>query len=190
MRTPVFLALGLLAGLLACQDTPASLDWSAEHARTADAVAAGFAEHAVISFGRDDVGSPYPAPSGHDASYHARDNVRPNTVLIRAGGSVTFEMGTFHQVAIHDHGIGTGDIDLSTTVDLTAPPPAPPGTVIIPDFIIDDPAGRLALSGFSFAPMTWTSPPGTFDSPGTYLVICTVVPHFVQANMYAWVIVK
>jgi hypothetical protein len=110
--------------------------------------------------------------------------------VIRAGGSVTFDMAAFHQVAIYQPGIGTRDVDVSATIDLTAPPPAPPGTVIIPDFIIDDANGRLALSGFSFAPMQWTSPPGTFDSPGTYLVICTVLPHFVQAGMYAWVIVK
>jgi hypothetical protein len=38
--------------------------------------------------------------------------------------------------------------------------------------------------------MSWTSPAGTFDQPGTYLVICAIVPHFVEAKMYAWVVVK
>jgi plastocyanin len=190
MRTRPFLALVLVGGLLACQDAPTSVDRSPDRGLDARVVGAGIPDNAVVSFGRDDVGSPFPPPSGHDASGHARDNIRPNVVNIRAGGSVTFEMGTFHQVAIYDQGIGPGDIDVSATVDLTAPPPAPPGGVIIPDFIIDDAGGRLALSGFSFAPMTWTSPPGTFDTPGKYLVICAVVPHFVEANMYAWVVVK
>lgn len=190
MRIPAFMAFALLGGLLACQDNPTAADWSAEDSSPANVVGAGIPGNAVISFGRDDVGSPFPPPSGHDQSGHARDRLRPSTAIIRAGGSVTFEMGTFHQVAIYDQGVGTGDIDASATVDLTAPPPAPPGTVIIPNFIIDDAAGRLALSDFSFAPMTWTSPPGTFDVPGRYLVICTVVPHFLGANMYGWVIVK
>jgi hypothetical protein len=26
--------------------------------------------------------------------------------------------------------------------------------------------------------------------PGRYLVVCTTMVHFVEANMYAWVIVK
>ena len=189
MKSASILIIGA-AGLLACNDSPAAPDAPLGFVHQASAVGVGIPEHAVVRFGRDDVGSDFPAPSGHDASYHARDNVRPNAVNIRAGGSVTFEMGVFHQVAIYDNGIGPNDIDVSATTDLTAPPPAPPGTVIIPNFIIDDASGRIALSSFSFAPMTWASPPGTFDVPGTYLVICTVVPHFVQANMYAWVIVR
>jgi hypothetical protein len=36
----------------------------------------------------------------------------------------------------------------------------------------------------------WTTPPGTFDQPGTYLVICTTQVHFLFAKMYGWVIVK
>lgn len=189
MRISAFLLAGALGALLACHDSPVAPDRPAD-SFAAIGVAHGIPTNAVVEFGAEDVGSPFPPVPGHDASYHAKDKVRPRTVVIRAGGSVTFEMATFHQVAIYDRGIGTGDIDVSATIDLTAPPPAPPGTVIIPDFIIDDPVGRLALSPFSFAPMTWTSPPGAFDEPGTYLVICTVVPHFVLANMYAWVIVK
>ncbi|HET6361312.1 MAG TPA: hypothetical protein VFH11_04580 [Gemmatimonadota bacterium] len=32
--------------------------------------------------------------------------------------------------------------------------------------------------------------PGTFDEPGTYLVICTTFVHFTVAKMYGGVIVK
>lgn len=149
-------------------------------------VAAGIPSHATVSFGRDDVGSAFPPPSGHDASFHAKDKIRPHVVQIRAGGTVTFEMGTFHQVTIYDHGTEPEDIDVSTTIDLEAPP----GTVIIPDFLIDDPTNRIEVGPFSFEPMSWTSSEGTFDEPGTYLVICRVVPHFVDANMYAWVVVR
>ncbi len=189
MRKSAFLLASALGGLLACNDSPVSLE-RPDDGFAANAVGAGIPLNAVVSFGAEDVGSPFPPVPGHDASYHAKDKVRPGTVVIQAGGSVTFQMGVFHQVAIHDRGIGPDDVDASATIDLFAPPPAPPGTVVIPDFIIDDANGRLALSPFAWAPMTWTSPAGTFDTPGTYFVICTVVPHFVSANMYAWVIVK
>jgi len=36
----------------------------------------------------------------------------------------------------------------------------------------------------------WTTPPGTFEEPGIYLVICTTLEHFEEAKMYGWVIVK
>ncbi len=191
MKARFLLLVGALGGMLACDHSPASIDntETAEHVLATVSAAKGFPANAVVSFGRDDVGSTFPPPSGHDRSLHAKDNIRPQTVHIAAGGSVTFQMGTFHQVAIYQPGVAPSDIDVTLTADLTAPPPAPPGTVIIPDFLIDDPAGRLAVGPFSFAPISWTSPPGTFNAPGKYLILCRVVPHFVNANMYAWVVV-
>jgi plastocyanin len=180
----------VLGGVLACDSSPASVE-SAHDLLAVAASNSSFPLNAVVSFGQDDVGSVFPPPSGHDQSFHAKDKVRPHLVHIAAGGSVTFQMGTFHNVAIYQPGIEPADIDASITVDLLAPsPPAPPGTVIIPNFLIDDATGRLAVGPFSFAPLSWTSPPGTFNSPGTYLVICRVVPHFVGAKMYAWVVVS
>lgn len=179
--------LVLAAAAVGCGETPTP---TAPEAPSLAVRAAAHAATAVISFGRDDVGSSFPPPSGHDRSFHAIDKVRPRQVNLAAGGTVTFQMGTFHQVAIYAPGTAPEDIDVSSTIDLTAPPPAPPGTVIIPDFLIDDPTSRLARGPFSFAPMDWNSPAGTFDTPGTYLVICTVVPHFTGAKMYAWVTVK
>ena len=189
MKGRILFLAGALGALLACDRSPSAVD------RTDDLVAPAasnnsFPLNAVVSFGRDDVGSSFPPPSGHDQSFHAKDNIRPQVVHIAAGGSVTFQMGTFHQVAIYDAGTQPSDIDASIRADLTAPPPAPPGTVIIEDFLIDDATDRLAVGPFSFAPMSWTSPPGTFDTPGTYLLICRVVPHFLGANMYAYVVVR
>ncbi|MGH7572456.1 MAG: hypothetical protein ACREMK_11530 [Gemmatimonadota bacterium] len=46
------------------------------------------------------------------------------------------------------------------------------------------------IPALSVGPLTYISPPGTFDTPGRYLVICRVLPHFVVAGMYGWVIVK
>ena len=190
MKGRILFLASVLGGLIACDGSPASVQ-NSEDLMAVSASNNSFPDNAIVSFGRDDVGSPFAPPSGHDQSGHARDNVRPQTVHISAGGSVTFVMGTFHQVAVYQPGIAPGDIDTSLTVDLLAPsPPAPPGTVIIPDFLINDPTGRLAVGPFSFAPMSWTSPDGTFNTPGKYLVICNVVPHFVGAKMYAWVVVR
>jgi plastocyanin len=189
MRFPFsILVLGITAG--ACGESPVPSASEAPDLTNASVGAAAQSATAVISFGRDDVGSPFPPPSGHDRSFHAIDKVRPRQVNLGAGGTVTFQMGTFHQVAIYAPGTEPEDIDVTLTIDLTAPPPAPPGTIIIPDFLIDDPTNRLAQGPFSFAPMDWDSPAGTFDAPGTYLVICNVVPHFTISKMYAWVTVK
>ena len=177
-------ACAAVLALAAC-DTATPVEAPGVEAAAA-AVGAGIPLNVTVEFGRDRVGSPFPPPEGHDASGHARDKMFPREVVIARGGSVTFDMGTFHQVAIFAPGTKAGDIDASQTVDLTAPN----GAVIIPDFLIDVSGSALAVGPFSFAPMTWTSPAGTFDEPGLYLVICRVVPHFVDGNMYAWVRVK
>lgn len=139
---------------------------------------------AVMDFGNKDVGSPFPAPSGHDSSYHAKDKIRPGTVVIAAGGQVVFEVGPVHQVAIYEAGTTPDDIEVSpATLE------ASPGPAFIPDFVINDPDGRIFLGpALSFFNGHQTS--FTFSTPGRYLVICTVTPHFVDATMYAWVIVK
>ena len=34
------------------------------------------------------------------------------------------------------------------------------------------------------------APAATFSAPGKYLVICTFLPHFVEFEMYGWVVVR
>ena len=145
----------------------------------------GIPSSVTVDFGRDDVGSPFPPPQGHDGSGHAKDKMFPRTVVIAAGGSVTFQMGTAHQVAVYSPGTEPSDIVINQTTleDVTME-----FGVFIPDFRINDPTNRIALgTPQSLLPSTWTTPPGTFAQPGLYLVICTTVPHFVASNMYAWV---
>lgn len=145
----------------------------------------GLPTSATIVFGRETVGSPFPPPDGHDASTHAKDSMVPRTVVIAQGGSVTFEIGPFHRAAIYDSGTLPGDIDISATVDLVAPFP-------IPGFVIDDPTNRLAVAWADPTVLNVTETDWTyvFNTPGRYLVICTTVPHFVDNDMYGWVIVK
>ena len=137
---------------------------------------------ATIQFGRDNLGSPFPPPSGHDASGHSRDSLFPAEVVIDKGGTVTFMMGAsgVHEVAIYAPGTTPADINTS----LLAPPAA--GCPPVP--IINDPTHRIAefdqvCEGGPAAPTY------QFNTPGRYLVICTFLPHF-NLGMYGWVTVR
>lgn len=139
---------------------------------------------ATVKFGND-VGSPFPPDSGHDASDHARDNMVQEHTVISAGGTVTFNIGPFHRVAIYEPGTKPSDIDVTSTVNLTTP-------FFIPDFVINDANGRIAEawanpSELHTTPTTWDY---TFTQPGKYLIICTTLPHFEESKMYGWVDVK
>lgn len=147
---------------------------------------AGFPDEVTISFGRDDVGTTFFPPGEHDASFRAKDKIRPRLTHLAAGGNVTFDMGSIHGVAIYEPGTEPDDIEVgpATLEDLVVPFPP----FVIPDFLIDDPDGRVTdRSPVSLEPMQWSPPAGTFDEPGRYLVICYVAPHFVFAKMYAFI---
>jgi hypothetical protein len=80
---------------------------------------------------------------------------------------------------------GTKPEDINTNLT------EPIGVAGSPPDRINDPTNRLALAPpQSDDEADWTTPPGTFDQPGVYLVICTTKVHFVNANRYGWVIVK
>jgi hypothetical protein len=130
---------------------------------------------ATLRFGNPDVGSPFSPVSGHDRSSNAKDNLVPRTVVISQGGQVTFDIQGFHQVAIYQAGTRAEDI-----------------TVPASGLFVNDPTGRIAFGPLNRPPSTtsWTAPAGTFSTPGRYLVICNVVPHFAEFNMYGWVIVQ
>jgi hypothetical protein len=182
------LTIAVAALSLACSETgPAAPD--APEPSLARGGQAGFPEEATIAFGRDDVGSAFAPPDEHDASFHAKDKIRPRLVNLAAGGNVIFDMGTFHGVAIYEPGTTPEDIEVSeaTLEDLAVPFPP----FLLEGFLIDDPDGRVAdRSPMSLGPMQWSPPEGTFDEPGRYLVICYVAPHFLFANMYAYIDVR
>src|SRR5688572_18560775 len=116
---PVISAALLLA---ACsEETPTTPDAVAPSL----AKAAKVSDNATMQFGEvtHDVGSPFPPPAfeGHDMSIRARDKVRPHDVVIPVGGTVTFEIGTFHQVTIYEAGITFKEVEVEGTEALTAP---------------------------------------------------------------------
>jgi plastocyanin len=141
---------------------------------------------AVVKFGMNGHGSPFDPAVGHDHSSQAKDVLIPRTVVIDVGGQVSFEIDPFHRVNVYRAGTSADDIDVSKLVNFSS------GPVFIPNFVIDDPTNRIAQSPpFSFNMVqTWTTPAGTFNTPGRYLVACNFLPHFAANDMYGWVIVR
>ena len=154
--------------------------------RGADAKAAQNGDIPLVKFGMNEHGSPFDPAVGHDHSTQAKDLLVPRTVVISAGGRVQFEIDPFHRVNVYRAGTAPDDIDVSKLINFVS------GPVFIPNFVIDDPTNRIAQSPpFQFAiDQTWTTPVGTFNTPGRYLVMCNFLPHFVANDMYGWVIVK
>jgi plastocyanin len=125
-----------------------------------------------------------------------RDRNTQSLIRVRAGTPVVFwnRSGWSHQVAVYDKDLAKNGTAAGTTMaDITLPSS---GT------LINDEVGRLALgpnsaefgcSGPAFcAPLTkgvldFTY---TFKTPGTYLVICNVLPHFVNYGHASFVVVE
>jgi hypothetical protein len=128
---------------------------------------------ATARFGNLKAGSPFP-PGEHDSSFNGEDNIIPRTVNVSAGGTVTFPVDGFHWPVIYKQGI--------TPDDIVVPAFPPESNIFMNDF---DPAKLLAAAP---GPESWTSPPLT--TPGRYLMLCNVTPHFAFAKMYGWIHVK
>jgi hypothetical protein len=122
----------------------------------------------------------------------------PNEVTIQAGGSVNFIIAGAHQVIVYGNRTQPEDIDTSL---LVPPAAAPPGS---PPILINDPKNRI-YRGLDFSTLPLLSippnPPNAltppflmdrvevvnFPKPGIYLVICGVVFHFVNDEMFGYV---
>ena len=130
---------------------------------------------ATVRFGNTKAGSPFP-PAEHDASFNGEDNLIPRTVVISAGGTVSFDIdaGSLHQAAVYRPGTTPGDID----VPVFNPPAG---------LFVDDPVNRAYIGPVN---ADSTTPAGTFATPGKYLMLCNFTPHFAFAKMYGWITVK
>jgi len=115
----------------------------------------------------------------HDQSGNGKFNLIPRTVTIAEGETVTYDIFVrfgIHQPAVYEAGTTPDDIDIEG--------PFP---------FVNDPEARLAIGpavSAATGTATWTTPGGTFDQPGRYLVLCNFAPHFAGFNMYGWVEVK
>lgn len=143
---------------------------------------------ATIQFGQPNVGSPFPPDPPHDQSAHAKDNLVPRNVVIRTGGTVTFQVPRgVHQIAIYNPGTDPADIDTSNVTTLAAFAGCAGPPVVNAPLVINDPTNRLAVFPIPcFASATRTR---TFNNAGKYLVICAFLPHF-EVQMWGWVTVR
>lgn len=143
----------------------------------APAVLASADASATVRFGNDEVGSSFPPITDHDQSGNGKFNLIPRTVTIAAGGSVTYDILIrfgFHEPKVYD--VGTTPADIAGGFPF-----------------LNDSDGLLATGPRVSAAQgsaTWTTPAGTFDAPGRYLVLCNFAPHFAEFGMYGWVNVK
>ena len=172
--TVSILAIGLGTYLVLAKDN------HAHKAKAATALAdSGPLSNATVSFGSWMTSPPLDrvVASPPSANHHP---LVPEIAKIKAGGTVNFIISGLHQVIIYDDGTQPGDID---TTLLSLPPP---GAMLPPT--IDD-ADRRIYRGLDPRPLLPTLDRVEavhFASPGTYLVICGVLPHF-QTGMYGFV---
>jgi len=136
--------------------------------------------NATVSFGQWMSSPPldrYPNFGGSPTTnVHA---MTPNVVTIRAGGSVNFIVSGLHNIAVYDDGVQPTDINLALTTPTTsATPPVLP--------IINDPNRRIYRGVDPSLQSRDRVEVVNFAEPGTYLVICGVLPHFVE-GMYGYV---
>lgn len=197
MRTKLLIVVvSLVAVAVACSQSqsPAPSPVSSNPASTAavDGQGGGASPlSAVIQFGQENAGSPFPPGSGHDQSGHAADNLVPRTVVIGVGGTVTFNVpAAVHQIRIYKPGTEPSDISLANLTTLAAHAgcgaPLPPQVTGAPLVITDATNLEASIPVPCLTPTTRTY---TFTQPGKYLVICGFLPHF-QVGMYGWVEVK
>jgi len=93
--------------------------------------------------------------------------VIPYEVEIKAGGTVNFIIGGFHQVLVYDDGVEKSDINAALL--LLRPNTAP---------LVNDPNKRIYRG---IDPLIFPQDRVevvNFSKPGRYLVICGVLPHF------------
>jgi plastocyanin len=125
----------------------------------------------VMQFGRPDLGTGCsPAiECFDDASFQAVDKITPGALSVTVGTTVDFPVADFHQVAIYEPG---------TTRDQIVPA----------GFTVDDPNNRVFIGPSPFVGDASTE--YTFTSPGKYLVICNIAPHFQFTSMWGYVNVR
>jgi plastocyanin len=120
--------------------------------------------NATVSFGQWKTDPPTdrflpfsPAIGGH--------HITPQEVTIKAGGSVNFIISGFHLVLVYGDGTQPGSINVSNLIPGTPP-------------LINDDVKRIFRGSDPRTQSQDRVEVVHFHTPGTYLVICGVLPHF------------
>jgi hypothetical protein len=181
---------GFFASMLA--GTVAAPAWAAQGHQHGPALTGPLA-NATVSFGFWQSDPPFNRFPTNNDRFRNGHQLLPHEVRIKAGGTVNFIIGGFHQVIVYAPGTEPGQIDTNLVTQVTNPPGPP---------LIDDPANRVyrgidpstlpLLRGPMDAPPTNLQDRVEvvhFASPGRYLVICGVQPHFAVDGMFGFVTV-
>jgi hypothetical protein len=121
-------------------------------------------------------------PMGARNHHEVIPNVSRINISRKDSGGVNFIISGNHVVAIYDDGTRPEDIDPSLLVP----------NITTAGGVIDDPDKRI------YRGVNETAQTGArdrvevvhFSKPGTYLVICAIRNHFVNDNMYGFVVVR
>jgi plastocyanin len=136
-------------------------------------------ENATVSFGMWMSSPPLDRfPNTSDTRFANAHVLVPNVVTIKAGGSVNFIISGLHNIIVYGDGTKPSDINVAAVTTTTGTPNDVP--------IINDPTNRIyrgldpSLQAIDRVEVV------QFPTPGTYLVICGLLPHF-AAGMYGYV---
>lgn len=105
--------------------------------------------------------------------------ITPNVVTIKSGGTVNFIVSGLHNIIVYDDGTEPEDIDRTQLINTTAAPTVP---------IINDANHRIYRGLDPTTQAIDRVEAVRFDTRGTYLVICGLLPHF-TGGMYGYVVV-
>ncbi len=152
---------------------------------------------ANVSFGQWNLDTPLDRFPNNSPRTRNNHQLIPGVADIKAGGSVNFIVGGFHHILIYDDGTKPSDINITSTIPTTVQPGPP---------LINDPVKRIyrGLDPSVMPMLPGSTPPQPlqdrvetvrFPNPGTFLVICGVLPHFFDAAtgqfiMFGYVRVK
>jgi hypothetical protein len=169
---------GVMAGSMAG-------DVAAQHGGHAHENVNGPLANATVSFGAWPPGdrTAPPPPGQPPPNLH---QLVPSVTTIKRGGTVNFIVAGLHQIVAY--GQGKTPDDVRAAVKLGKVAEMPPAAVPLPP-VIDDEDRRVFRGVFPslFFPIVDRVEVVQFTRPGVYLVICAIVPHFINDDMYGWV---
>lgn len=133
--------------------------------------------NATVSFGQWKTEPPLDRMAGNPPATNSHLLI-PYVATIQARGSVNFIISGLHQVLVYGPGTTLESIDSTNTISS--------GTGLPP--LVNDPNNRVfrGINPATVVPNLDRIEVVQFPNPGTFLVVCGVLPHF-NDRMHGWV---